>query len=121
MSSDLDGIARDIDAAIAAGLNQAAEIELNDIRAHVQIKTGRLRDSYAIVRRATPDDLNAEVSSDVDYRVHHYPLALPPAPPERNRSLQGNPLVNPTTGDTSQLEERVAEAIATELNRRLGG
>ncbi|MBW4660966.1 MAG: hypothetical protein KME15_20005 [Drouetiella hepatica Uher 2000/2452] len=106
-----------INGAIAQGLNQVAEIALTDIREHVQVQSGRLRESYAIVQRATPDSLEVTVASPVDYRINHYPLAAPNARPDRNRSLQGNPLVNPAAEDSSKLEAVIEAQITQALNQ----
>ena len=111
------GLEQQINEAIAKGLNQAAEIALTDIRDHVQIRTGRLRESYAIVLRATPDNLEAAIASPVTYRIYQYPLAVPNARPDRNRYLQGNPLVNPATEDVSKLDAIIEAQIIQALNQ----
>jgi hypothetical protein len=67
-----------INAAIAAGLNAAADRALVDIEQHVAVRTGRLRDSYAVTRRATPEELKASVGSPVDYRRDQYPYQNKP-------------------------------------------
>lgn len=62
-----------ITTAIATGVNNAADKALIDVTTHVHRKTGRLSDSYAVTRRATPEELTAVVSSNVSYRFNQYP------------------------------------------------
>lgn len=67
-----------INTAIASGLNAAADRALIDIEQHVHVKTGRLRASYGVTRRATPEDLRSSVGSPVDYRRQQYPYQNKP-------------------------------------------
>lgn len=98
---------RTINNALATVVNDQAEFVLGDIRQHVQIKTSNLLNSYRITQKATPQKLEAVVSSDVDYRDEQYPYQTvftnpnnrvftdPPAlfamgEAERDSSIRGN-------------------------------
>lgn len=119
MSDPMKQLQDRIAQAIAVGLNRTAEIALTDIKAHVQVRTGKLRDSYAILKRATPDELAIVIDSSTVYRVYYYPFKIPPLPRSLNRALQGNPLIDPAKHDVSKLaviaREQVEQSITEEL------
>lgn len=107
----------------ANGLNQAAADILQDIQTHVQVKTGALRDSYAIVQQATPDNLTVVVDSPLaapgQYGADQYPPVPTQIPPERNRALQqGDPLF-PTPTETEKLEALVQQRLREGIQQAL--
>lgn len=105
--------------AIADGVNNAADIALMDIKTHVQVLTGRLRDSYRILRRATPENPAIEIDSSVEYKKHHYPPIPKRIPRERNRALQGNPLWGTDPNDTAKYDAMVQEQVEQAIDRAL--
>lgn len=94
--------------AIAQGVNNAADRALIDITSHVAVRTGRLSDSYAVTRRATTENLSAEVGSDVFYRGNQYPYV--------NRTRVKNPPPLLTDGGFREVAlEEVVRALAEEF------
>ena len=107
----------------AHGLNHAADVVLKDIQDHVQVRTGNLRDSYAVTERATPDRLSTQVSSPLarpgQYGENHYPNPVDRIPADRNRAMQaGNPLFG-TDGDTEAVERLVQESVEQSIQEEV--
>lgn len=102
----------------AEGLNDAADTVLKDIKDHVQVRTGALRDSYGVTERATPNKLKAKVSSPLaeagKYGERHYPNDTSWIPEDRRRSVGG--LFE--KGDEKVLTELVEEKVTKALRRR---
>ncbi|GAC1501930.1 MAG: hypothetical protein NVS2B14_14540 [Chamaesiphon sp.] len=112
MSNSIDQLTDTLNQAIADGLNQAAHTVLADIQQHVQVRTGALRDSYALVQMATPDNLQVVVDSPLNYKQFNYPPVQDRIRPEINRGLQGDPPLFPDDGSTDKLEAMVASRTA---------
>jgi len=107
----------------ANGLNHAAKVVLEDIQDHVQVRTGKLRDSYGITERATPDRLTTQVSSPLakpgQYGETQYPNSVERIPDNRNRAVQaGNPLFG-TDGNTEAVEQLVEESVKQGIQEAL--
>lgn len=100
-----------VNRAVANGLNRAGEIALMDIKRHVQVRTGRLRDSYTITQRATPGRLDVRIDSPLSYKSRHYPGVQTWIPRERNRAMQGNPLWGTDVSDTAKYDAMVREQV----------
>lgn len=73
---DINELAEQINEAVAEGLNNAAELFLEDIQGHVPIRTGKLQGSYAVTQIATPENPQAEVSSNLFYSERFYPANM---------------------------------------------
>jgi hypothetical protein len=59
---------------LANGVNAAGEVLVEDIRAQVPVKTGKLRASYRIRRPAQPGNLKAEIGPPPQYGAKYYPF-----------------------------------------------
>lgn len=104
----IDQLKTKVTGAIAQGVNNAADLALIDITTHVAVRTGRLSDSYAVTRRATPENLSAEVGSNVSYRSNQYPYV--------NRTRVKNPPPLLTDGGFQGVAfAEVIKAIAAEF------
>lgn len=117
----LNQFQRQLKEAIANGLNQTADVILSDIKAHVQVRTGRLQRSYSVTQRATPSNLEIKVDSPLDYKNQHYPPVPEWIPTARNRALQGNPLFRKEDSDYKKVraiaEAKIKSAIFQQLQQ----
>ena len=112
----MDNIDKILRQAVAKGLNKAAELALQDIKGHVQIRTGALQQSWTIAQKATPDRWQARLDSPIKYKTVHYPYRIPRnVPPERNRSLLPPPKLF-KDGKGIDFEKQAKELIEREIN-----
>jgi hypothetical protein len=82
---------------------------LIDIIQHVAVRTGRLRDSYGVTRRATPENLQAEVGSPISYREEQYPY-------QNNPRGGSDPPLLANGGMNDVVRDEVRKAIAKEFS-----
>lgn len=111
----LNQVSQRIAQGVAVGLNQAAQIILQDIQDHVQVKSGRLRDSYSIVQEATPDSWEIGVGSPLaepgQYGARHYPPIPTWIAEERNRAIQQGNALFPAPGDNSRIDPVIRASV----------
>lgn len=74
MDNPFKQIAEQLGLTLASSVNEIANTVLSDVEQNVQVKSGRLRDSYQMMQTATPEDLTAIVDSPLNYKLNNYPF-----------------------------------------------